>query len=95
MRIPTPRLDLVAATPALIAAELVDPQSLGASLSAVVPPDWPPGELDRAALEFVAARYEAEGEAAVGGYHWYAIARATPATVIGGAGYCGPPAQGG
>lgn len=94
MRLSTPRLDLVAANSALIAAELADAQSLAAPLSAVVPADWPPGELDRPALEFFAARYAEEGEAAIGWYHWYAIVRAAPATLVGGAGYFGPPKDG-
>lgn len=93
MRLTTPRLDLVAATSALVAAELADARSLAAPLSAIVPLDWPPGELDRGALEFFAARYAEEGDRAVGWYHWYAIERAT-ATLVGGAGYYGPPAEG-
>lgn len=94
MRLSTSRLDLVAATPALLAVELADARSLAGPLGAIVPDDWPPGELDRGALEHFAARYAAEGEAALGWYHWYVIARAEPATLVAGAGFHGPPAQG-
>ncbi|MBK7401986.1 MAG: GNAT family N-acetyltransferase [Myxococcales bacterium] len=94
MRLSTRRLELVAATPALIASDLADARSLTTALSATVPADWPPGEIDRAALEFFAARYAEEGEAAIGWYHWYAIVRAAPATLVAGAGYYGPPKEG-
>lgn len=94
VRLSTPRLDLVAATPALIAAELADAKSLAAPLSAAVPADWPPGELDRGALEFFAARYAEEGEAAIGWYHWYAVVRTAPSVLVAGAGYFGPPKEG-
>jgi len=50
--IKTPRLNLVAATPALLIAELTSRWKLGAALNAIVPEDWPPGEYDRDAIEF-------------------------------------------
>lgn len=94
----TPRLDLVAATPAHLGAELDDPARLAGLLGAHVPPGWPPGEYDRGAMEYFRNRLREGGEEAVGWYAWYAIVRrdaGTRPTLIGACGYVGPPDEGG
>ena len=92
MRIQTERLELVAATLAHIEADMESPEGLGRLLGANIPPSWPPGEYDRSAMEFFHARLS-EGPEAVGWYGWYAIYRPDGGdpTVIGAAGYLGPP----
>lgn len=66
--IKTTRLTLVAATPELLCAELAGTDRIGAALEAGVPADWPPGEYDRAAIEFFLTRLTEGGPDAVG---WY------------------------
>lgn len=90
------RLDLVPATIAHLEAELNSPEELGRFLGAVVPSSWPPGEYDRAAMEFFRDRLSGN-PALVGWYGWYAIHRAESdgPTVIGAAGYLGPPGSDG
>jgi RimJ/RimL family protein N-acetyltransferase len=93
----TPRLDLVATTLQHIEAELENPASLGLLLGVTVPVGWPPGEYDRNALEFFRDRLRAGGSAHVGWYGWYAITRDSEGrrdSLVAGAGYLGPPAQG-
>jgi ribosomal-protein-alanine N-acetyltransferase len=93
----TARLELIAATLDLVAAELDGPEALGAVLGVPVPPSWPPGEYDRDALEFFTARLVAGGPAALGWYNWYAVTIGPDgrrAALVAGAGYMGPPADG-
>ncbi len=93
----TPRLELIAATLDLIAAELEGPEALSALLGVPVPLGWPPGEYDREALEFFTALLVSGGPAALGWYNWYAIAVGADGrreALVGGAGYLGPPAEG-
>jgi ribosomal-protein-alanine N-acetyltransferase len=93
----TARLELIAATLDLIAAELTGPDALGALLGVSVPASWPPGEYDRDALEFFTSRLVAGGPAVLGWYNWYAIrigADGRRASLVGGAGYLGPPLDG-
>ena len=97
LRIRTARLELLAATLDLIDAELAGPDALGALLGVPVPASWPPGEYDRDALEFFTARLVAGGPAALGWYNWYAItlgADGRRESLVAGAGYLGPPADG-
>jgi RimJ/RimL family protein N-acetyltransferase len=89
----TPRLRLVPATPALIAAELEDAESLARALGAVVPPDWPPEHHDRQTLEFWRDRLLDPG--AAGWWLHYALrTEPEPLTLVGSVGYKGPPADG-
>jgi RimJ/RimL family protein N-acetyltransferase len=91
-RLETRQLTLVAATPALLDAELESPAHLAALLKAQVEPGWPPGEYDRAAQEFFRRQMEKDGTA--GWLVWYAIRRGTPeypAVLVGAGGYGGPP----
>lgn len=93
----TARLELLAATLDLIAAELAGPQALGALLGVPVPASWPPGEYDQDALQFFTSRLVAGGPAALGWYNWYAItlgADGRRESLVAGAGYMGPPADG-
>jgi ribosomal-protein-alanine N-acetyltransferase len=93
----TARLELIAATLDLIAAELTGPDALGAMLGVPVPASWPPGEYDQDALQFFTARLVAGGPAALGWYNWYAItigADGRRESLVAGAGYMGPPADG-
>jgi RimJ/RimL family protein N-acetyltransferase len=94
LRLTAPRLTLVAATLAHLDAELAGgPAALGALLGVAVPASWPPGEYDRAALEFFHGQLAAGGPAAVGWYGWYALAGAdtAAATLVGAGGFLGPP----
>ncbi|GAA3945567.1 GNAT family N-acetyltransferase [Hymenobacter algoricola] len=90
----TPRLTLIAASRALLIAELQKPRYFPVLLGAALPADWPPGEYDQAAAEFFLAQLTAGGRDAAGWYGWYAIRKVTPdtpATLVGAGGYLGPP----
>ncbi len=96
----THRLDLVAATPAHLEAEIADYAALGRLLGVRVPPGWPPGQYDRDAMRFFRERLLALGDPGAGWFGWYAIARAEgdedAPTLVGACGYLGPPdAEGG
>jgi RimJ/RimL family protein N-acetyltransferase len=97
-RVRTSRLDLLAATVALIDSELRGRVFLSAALDAEVPAGWPPGLYDRAAAEFFRARLLEGGDAAAGWYGWYAITHRTataPARLVASGGYFGPPSKDG
>ena len=94
--IQTSRLTLIASSPEHLRAELEFPSTLGTLLGAEIPPSWPPGEYDRGAQEFFLARLVESGSEAVGWFGWYAVRRADSlhvATVVGAAGYFGPPSE--
>ena len=79
-------------------ADLAGPHALAALLGARVPPGWPPGELDRGALEFFRSRLLEHGDAAAPWYAWYAVTTVPPATeaaLVGSCGFRGPPAADG
>ena len=89
--IATDRLDLVQGTPETMRAALESNAALAAALGVVVPDTWPPEFLDPPALEWTLARLE---EAAGGDYWWlyFIVLRDAPGrTLIGSAGYKGPP----
>ncbi len=88
----TERMELVPATVPLLEAELASHDELGARLDARVPPDWPPGEYDRAVAEYFRQRLR-ESPAAAGWFGWYAIRRVPgeDRVLVGAAGYLGPP----
>ncbi|MBN1333413.1 MAG: GNAT family N-acetyltransferase [Synergistales bacterium] len=93
-RLYTDRLELIAATPEHVKAELENPELLASLLNAQVGPGWPPGEYDRGAQEFFLDRLTEGGKPAQGWYLWYALRRETPtqpALLIGSGGYVGPP----
>jgi ribosomal-protein-alanine N-acetyltransferase len=90
----TSRLTLIAASRALLIAELQKPRYFPVLLGAVLPMHWPPGEYDQAAAEYFLEKLTAGGRDAAGWYGWYVIRKATaeePATLIGAGGFMGPP----
>jgi len=92
--IKTPRLNLIAATPELLIAELTSRWKLGAALNAIAPEDWPPGENDQDAIEFFYERLMSGGKLAEGWYGWYAVMRSVASgdeALVASVGYFGPP----
>ena len=91
----TDRLELVPATPPSTRAALEGAHALGANLGAVVPPTWPPEYLDAPALEFTLKRLGLGAEQE-GWWLYFVLLPLGPAgrTLIGSAGYKGPPADG-
>jgi aminoglycoside 6'-N-acetyltransferase I len=90
--IATERLDLVPGTPDSMRAALAGPAALAAALEALVPETWPHEFLDPPALEWTLDRLEE----AAGREHWwlyFIVLREAPGgrTLIGSAGYKGPP----
>ena len=92
--ITTPRLRLIPATRAMIAAELAGPEALAQALGAEVPPDWPPEYHDTEVLRFWDEQLTRPG--AAGWWIYYAVATesGTSPMVVGSVGYKGPPADG-
>ncbi len=86
----TDRLDLVAATPALAQADLDGREALAAALGVTVPPGWPPELFDEPALRYTLHRLEAGPEQA-GWWLYYLVERGPAPSVVGVAGYKGPP----
>ncbi len=87
-------LTLIASTLTHIIAELEAPEQLADLLNATVSPQWPTGEYDRDAMEFFRACFEKGGEAVEGWYGWYAVRdqdATAPRSLVGAAGYFGPP----
>lgn len=90
----TPRLTLIAASRALLTAELHKPHYFPVLLGAALPADWPPGEYDVDAMRYFLTQLTAGGRHAAGWYGWYALRKATdtsPTTLIGAGGFMGPP----
>lgn len=92
----TERLKLVPATVELARAALEGGPALAAGLGAVVPATWPPEFLDRPALEYMLACL-AEGPQQAGWWlHFVVLTHdASGGTLIGSAGYKGPPSPDG
>ncbi len=90
----TPRLQLLAASRALLTAELHKPQYFPTLLGAALPAHWPPGEYSRTTLEVFLDKLTAGGRDAAGWYNWYALRKAegsVPRTLVGAGGFAGPP----
>ena len=90
----TPRLTILAASRALLTAELHKPHYFPVLLGAAMPADWPPGEYDREAMEYFLEKLTAGGRDAAGWYGWYALRKAegdVPRTLVGTGGFTGPP----
>lgn len=90
----TPRLTLIAASRALLTAELHKPQYFPILLGSVLPADWPTGAYDEAAMHYQLEQLTAGGRHAAGWYGWYALRKAdagTPRTLVGAGGFEGPP----
>ena len=62
----TPRLQILAASRALLTAELHKPHYFPVLLGAVLPSDWPPGQYDRPAQEYFLEELTAGGRTAAG-----------------------------
>lgn len=92
----TERLELVPATLELTRAALDGQHVLATGLGAFVPPTWPPDFLDQPSLEFILERLAEGAEQAGWWLHFVVLARgATGRTLIGSAGYKGPPSPDG
>ncbi|WP_210521526.1 GNAT family N-acetyltransferase [Hymenobacter terricola] len=90
----TPRLLILAASRALLTAELHKPHYFPVLLGAALPADWPPGAYNRHAMEYFLEQLTAGGRTAAGWYGWYALRKAegdTPRTLVGAGGFLGPP----
>ena len=90
----TPRLTILAASRALLTAELHKPQYFPVLLGAALPADWPPPGYDREAMEYFFEKLTAGGRDAAGWYNWYALLKADgdqPRTLVGSGGFTGPP----
>lgn len=91
----TPRLTLLAASRALLTAELTKPRYFPILLGAAMPAHWPPGEYDEDAMRYFLDQLTAGGRDAAGWYGWYAILKAgaeTPVnTLVATGGFHGPP----
>jgi ribosomal-protein-alanine N-acetyltransferase len=93
-RIRTPRLHLVAATAALLRAELAGPDALAAAVGARVPPDWPPELYDRDAVRYSLRAAEASTHDPPRWGSWYVVEpspQGGPGTLVGVCGFHGPP----
>jgi [ribosomal protein S5]-alanine N-acetyltransferase len=89
----TPRLRLIPATPATIAAELAGREALATVLDAEIPPDWPPEHHDAETLRFWLEKLSQPG--AAGWWLHYAVhTDADRRTLVGSVGYNGHPAGG-
>ena len=90
----TPQLLLLAASRALLTAELHKPQYFPVLLGAALPADWPTGVHSRAALAYFLEQLTAGGRTAAGWYGWYALRKAAgevPRTLVGAGGFMGSP----
>ena len=89
----TSRLQLVPATPALVDLELAHQDRLAEELNVDVPSDWPPEHHDAETLRFT--RKALEHRNAAGWWlHYVLHTEATRRTLVGIAGYKGPPSEG-
>src|SRR5262245_8503040 len=87
--ITTERLHLVPATTAALRAALESPAALASELDAAASPGWPPQYLDPPAIQFTLDRLN-EHSYEDGWWMYFALLR-QPRTLIGVAGYKGPP----
>lgn len=93
-RIRTPRLVLLAATAAMLRAELEGPDALAAAAGARVPADWPPELYDRDAVLYSLAAAEAAPDDPPRWGSWYVVEPAAdggPGTLVGMCGFHAPP----
>ena len=92
----TERLVLLPATEHLLSAALESPTALSAVLDARVPPTWPPEFLDAPALQFTRDRLAGSPEEGCWWMYFILLPRdGGERTLIGSAGYKGPPAEDG
>jgi ribosomal-protein-alanine N-acetyltransferase len=90
----TPRLQILAASRALLTAELQKPQYFPVLLGAALPADWSTAQVARPALEQSLDQLTADGRDAAGWHGWYALRKAddtAPRTLVGAASFAGRP----
>ena len=90
----TPRLQILAASRALLTAELQKPQYFPVLLGAALPADWSSAQVARPALEQSLENLTAGGRDAAGWHGWYALRKAddaAPRTLVGAASFRGRP----
>ena len=90
----TPRLQILAASRALLTAELQKPQYFPMLLGAALPADWNSAQVARPALEQSLEQLTAGGRDAAGWHGWYALRKAddtAPRTLVGAASFLGRP----
>lgn len=97
LHLSTARLDLVAATATMLAADATGRDALAGALGAEVAHGWPPELYDRPALDWSAARL-AEDPESVGWQLWYLLLRCdggAPPVAVGITGFKGRPDRSG
>ena len=87
----TARLELMPATAPLTRLAMLDGAALGAALDAAIPPTWPHDYLDRDAFEFLLARLESDPGQLGWWMYFLILTEGGMRTLIGSAGYKGPP----
>ena len=93
IRLTTERLELIAATPEMVRAEIADRPRFARLLRARVPEKWPPPLNDEESMRF-ALRYLESHPGVAGWMQWYFILRADGAdgrVAIGNGGFRGKP----
>ncbi|HOD66345.1 MAG TPA: GNAT family N-acetyltransferase [candidate division Zixibacteria bacterium] len=90
--IATLRLELIPATPSLLAADVARSARLAEELGAVVPPDWPPSELAEVLPRLLSALERRPDLRGWWAYYWVASGEGRgPRTLIGSGGFHGRP----
>jgi len=92
MKLSTERLELIAATPELLRAELTGRAQLAALLGAKTPEVWPPPFNTRETVEYT-LRFLEGGSDRAGWMSWYYVRKADR-VMIGQGGYAGLPRDG-
>lgn len=90
----TPRLQILAASRALLTAELQKPHYFPVLLGATLPADWSSAQAPHPELAHALEALTARGRDAAGWYGWYALRKAddtAPRTLVGAASFAGPP----
>ena len=90
----TPRLQILAASRALLTAEQQKPHYFPLLLGAALPAHWPPTGYARADQPAALLRLTEGGREAAGWHGWYALRKAddaAPRTLVGEASFFGPP----
>lgn len=85
---------LIAASRALLTAELHKPRYFPVLLGAALPAAWPTGHYTEAARHHQLTQLTEGGRTAAGWYGWYALRKAdeaAPRTLVGAGGFLGPP----
>jgi len=92
MKLSTERLELVAATPELLRAELADSAQLARLLGTAAPEVWPPPLNTRETVEYT-LRFLEGGPDRAGWMSWYYVRKAGR-VLVGQGGYAGSPRDG-